>query len=211
MPEASQNTNKHMPDIEQDAAAAPTLPGCYLMRDTEGRILYIGKAKNLRARIRNYINETDSRYSVKFLMRRVAHIDYLTVATEKEALLLENTLIKEHKPRYNVRLRDDKTFISIRLDPAENFPRLTVLRRRRNDGARYFGPYHDARAARKTIRQLQRLVRLRLCSDHVLANRVRPCIYHQMGLCHAPCVGLISREDYQVLVQQTLMVLEGRG
>jgi len=211
MPEASQNTNKHMPDIEQDAAAAPTLPGCYLMRDTEGRILYIGKAKNLRARIRNYINETDSRYSVKFLMRRVAHIDYLTVATEKEALLLENTLIKEHKPRYNVRLRDDKTFISIRLDPAENFPRLTVLRRRRNDGARYFGPYHDARAARKTIRQLQRLVRLRLCSDHVLANRVRPCIYHQMGLCHAPCVGLISREDYQVLVQQTLMVLEGRA
>lgn len=211
MPETSQNDNKNLPGIDQDAAAAPTLPGCYLMRDAEGRILYIGKAKNLRARIRNYINETDSRYSVKFLMRRVTRIDYLTVATEKEALLLENTLIKKHKPRYNVRLRDDKTFISIRLHPSENFPRLTVVRRRRNDGARYFGPYHDARAARKTIRQLQRLVRLRLCSDHVLANRTRPCIYHQMGLCLAPCVGLITKEAYGILVERALMILEGRA
>lgn len=194
-----------------DINAAPALPGCYLMHDAEGRILYIGKAKNLRARIRNYINETDSRYSVKFLMRRVATIEYLSVATEKEALLLENTLIKEHKPRYNVRLRDDKTYISVRLNPAENFPRLTVVRRRRNDGARYFGPYHDARAARETIRQLQRLVPLRLCTDHVLANRTRPCIYYQMGLCHAPCVGLITREDYQDLVEQALMILEGRS
>jgi len=197
--------------VRSDAAGAPALPGCYLMRDAAGTILYIGKAKNLRARVRNYINESDSRYSVKFLMRRVTSIDYLTVATEKEALLLENTLIKQHKPRYNVRLRDDKTYISIRLDPSEKFPRLTVVHRRGRDGARYFGPYHDTRAARKTVKHLQKLVPLRVCSDHVLANRARPCIYHQIKQCHAPCTGLISEAAYQELVAQALLILEGRS
>ena len=194
-----------------DISDAPTLPGCYLMRDREGTILYVGKANNLRARVRNYINMSDSRYSVKFLMRRVAGIEYLTVDTEKEALLLENSLIKTHKPRYNVRLRDDKTFISIRLDPSEPFPRLTVVRRHKRDAARYFGPYHDTRAARKTIRQLQRLVPLRICSDHVMANRKRPCIYYQMKQCHAPCTSQITAEAYADMVNQALMVLEGRS
>ena len=211
MPEKTNHTTTEQTGLLLDAGAAPVLPGCYLMRDAENRILYIGKAKSLRARIRNYINATDSRYSVKFLMRRVASIEYFTVGSEKEALLLENTLIKTHKPRYNVRLRDDKTFISIRLNPAEPYPRLTVVRRRREDGARYFGPYHDTRAARKTIRQLQRLVPLRVCSDHVLENRARPCIYYQMKQCHAPCVGFISRESYGELVSQALLILEGRS
>ncbi len=194
-----------------DIAAAPTQPGCYLMRDAHGKILYVGKAKNLRARLRNYINETDSRYSVPFLMRRVAHIEFLVVDTEKEALLLENTLIKTHKPRYNVRLRDDKTFISIRLDPREHFPRMTVVRRYKKDGARYFGPYHDSRAARKTMKQMQRLIPLRVCSDHVMRNRARPCIYHQMKQCLAPCTGQVSPETYSELTRQAIMVLEGRG
>jgi len=198
-------------DAKLDISEAPTLPGCYLMRDAEGNILYVGKAKNLRARLRNYINMSDSRYSVKFLMLRVAAVEYLTVDTEKEALLLENSLIKAHKPRYNVRLRDDKTFISIRLNSSERFPRLTVVRRCKPDKARYFGPYHDTRAARKTINQLQRLVPLRICSDHVLANRKRPCIYYQMKQCHAPCTGLITPDAYTDMVNQALMVLEGRS
>lgn len=197
--------------LKKDADAAPTTPGCYIMRDEADKIMYIGKAKNLRARIRNYINESDSRYSVKFLMRRVASIEYIRVSSEKEALLLENTLIKAHKPRYNVRLRDDKTYVSLRLDPTENFPRLTVVRRRKKDKARYFGPYHDTRAARETIKRLQKLVPLRVCSNHVLANRTRPCIYYQIKQCHAPCVGLISKEDYAALVQQALLILEGRS
>lgn len=205
------DNNKDISSVKADAAGAPALPGCYIMRDATGTILYIGKAKNLRARIRNYINESDSRYSVKFLMRRVAEIEYLTMASEKEALLLENTLIKRHKPRYNVQLRDDKTYISIRLDPSERFPRLTVVRRRGKDGARYFGPYHDTRAARKTIKHLQRLVPLRVCSDHVLANRTRPCIYHQIKQCHAPCTKLITEAAYQELVKQALLILEGRS
>ena len=194
-----------------DISAAPTSPGCYLMRNERGQILYVGKAKNLRARLRNYINETDSRYSVKFLMRRVTSIEYLVVDTEKEALLLENSLIKAHKPKYNVRLRDDKTYISIRLDPRETFPRLRVVRRHKEDGARYFGPYHDTRAARKTLKQMQKLVPLRICSNHVMANRTRPCIYYQMKQCAAPCVGLVAPEAYARLVEQALLILEGRS
>ncbi|NLN93442.1 MAG: excinuclease ABC subunit UvrC [Candidatus Hydrogenedens sp.] len=202
---------KTPPAPEIRAADAPTEPGCYLMRDKKGEILYVGKAINLRARIRSYITLSDSRHTVKFLMRRVASVEYLTVASEKEALLLENTLIKLHKPRYNIRLRDDKTFISLRLHPEEDFPRLTVVRRRKKDGARYFGPYHDTKAARKTLKQLQKLVPLRTCSDNVLKNRSRPCIYYQIQQCKAPCVNLISKEEYAELVEQVLMILEGKS
>ena len=198
-------------DVAVNINNAPTVPGCYIMRDTSDKILYVGKARNLRTRLRNYINETDSRYSVKFLMRRVASIEFLVVESEKEALLLENSLIKAHKPRYNVRLRDDKTYISIRLDPREHFPRLTVVRRHKNDGARYFGPYHDTRAARKTLKQLQRLAPMRICSDHVLHNRTRPCIYYQIKQCLAPCVGLVTPEAYTDLVRQALLILDGRS
>ncbi len=192
-------------------ADAPTQPGCYLMKDAAGHILYVGKAINLRQRIRSYVNETDTRANVRFLMRRVASIDYLVVATEKEALLLENSLIKQHKPRYNVRLKDDKTYLSLRLNPHEDFPRITIVRRFQRDGARYFGPYHDATAARKTLRQIQRLFPMRLCSDNVLHNRTRPCLYYQMGQCLAPCVGLVNREAYHELVEQVMLVLEGRS
>jgi excinuclease ABC subunit C len=181
------------------------------MLDEKGRTLYVGKAKNLRARVRQYISETDSRYSVKFLMRRVARITFLVTETEKEALLLENSLIKQNKPRYNVQLRDDKTYISLRFDPREEFPRVTVVRRYKRDGARYFGPYHDTSAARRTLRQVQRMFSLRTCSDHVLYNRTRPCLYYQMKQCVAPCVGYVSREQYHEIVEQVLLILEGRS
>lgn len=194
-----------------DAAQAPSAPGCYIMRDEKDRPIYVGKAKNLRARIRTYLNESDSRYSVKFLMRRVARIEFLVTATEKEALFLENSLIKEYRPRYNVRLKDDKTYISLRLNPREAFPRVTVVRRYRKDGARYFGPYDNAAAVRKILRWLQRLFPLRTCSDHVLQNRTRPCLYHQMNQCDAPCVGLIDREAYHETVSQVILALEGRN
>ncbi len=194
-----------------DVSEAPSLPGCYIMLDAKERPIYVGKAKNLRARLRGYLNESDSRYSVKFLMRRVAKIDFLLTSNEKEALLLENSLIKQYKPRYNIRLRDDKTYISLRIDARQDFPRITVVRRFRKDGARYFGPYHSAGAVRQTLRQLQRLFPLRLCSDHVLNNRTRPCLYYQMKLCSAPCVGHISRDAYHEVVDQAIMVLEGRS
>ncbi len=194
-----------------DLARVSTGSGCYVMKDKAGKVVYVGKAKNLRARLRSYIHETDSRYSVKFLMRRVAHVDLLVTATEKEALLLENSLIKQYKPRYNVRLRDDKTFLSLRIDAKSKFPRITTVRRYKRDGARYFGPYADTQAMRQTLREMQRLFPLRTCSDHVLNNRTRPCLYYQMNRCVAPCVGYVSEQAYGELVQQAILALEGRS
>ena len=194
-----------------DTSRVPAAPGCYIMKDGKNRPIYVGKAKNLRARIRNYINESDTRYSVKFLMGRVAAIDFLVTGTEKEALLLENSLIKQHKPRYNVRLKDDKTYISLRLNRGDEFPRITVVRRYKKDGAMYFGPYHSAGAVYQTLKQLQRLFPMRTCTDHVLKNRTRPCLYFQMKQCVAPCVGHMDRAGYHELVEQAVMVLEGRS
>ncbi len=193
-----------------DLGRVPTLPGCYVMHDASGKPIYVGKAKNLRARLRTYLNDQDSRYRVKFLMRQVADIEFLVTTTEKEALLLENSLIKEHKPRYNVRLKDDKTYVSLRLNVQEDFPRVTVVRRYKKDGAKYFGPYASSQAVRETMRQVHRLFPLRRCSDHVMANRTRPCLYHQMKQCLAPCVGYVDRDRYHEVVDQVIMILEGR-
>jgi excinuclease ABC subunit C len=194
-----------------DVSRVSTSPGCYIMSDDKGKPIYVGKAKNLRARLRQYLNETDSRYSIKFLMRRVAHIELLVTTSEKEALLLENSLIKQYRPRYNIRLKDDKTYVSLRLNLREDFPRITVVRRYKKDGARYFGPYTSAQSVRETLRMIRRIFPLRLCSDHVLHNRTRPCLYYQMKQCTAPCVGLIDREAYHEIVAQVVMLLEGRA
>jgi excinuclease ABC subunit C len=193
-----------------DLGRVVTAPGCYIMYDEKDRPIYVGKAKNLRARLRTYVTERDTRYSVKFLMQRVAHIKILVTANEKEALLLENSLIKQYKPRYNVRLKDDKTYVSLRLNLTEDFPRIRVVRRYRKDGARYFGPYSSALAVRETLRMMRRLFPLRLCSDAVMHNRTRPCLYYQMKQCMAPCVGLIDRGAYHEIADQAVMVLEGR-
>lgn len=194
-----------------DLNNTPTSPGCYIMRDEKDSVIYVGKGKNLRARLRTYINDQDTRYSVKFLMRRVAHVDFLVTNTEKEAVLLENSLIKQFKPRYNVRLKDDKTYVSVRLGTKEDFPRATVVRRHRKDGALYFGPYSSAQSVRETLRQIQRVFPLRTCSDHVLNNRVRPCIYYQIKRCSAPCVGYIDPAAYHEIADQAAMVLSGRS
>ncbi len=194
-----------------DITTVPTEPGCYIMEDGKGKPIYVGKAKSLRARIRSYINASDSRYSVKFLMRRVSRIQFLVTGNEKEALLLENSLIKQHRPRYNVQLKDDKTYISLRVDTRQDFPRITVVRRYRKDGARYFGPYHSASSVRHTLRQLQHLFPLRTCSDSVMKNRTRPCLYYQMKQCVAPCVDYVSRDEYHELLNQVLLILEGKS
>lgn len=194
-----------------DVSTVPTASGCYIMCDAKGLPIYVGKAKNLRARIRQYLSDQDSRYSVKFLMGRVAALEFLVTANEKEALLLENSLIKQHKPRYNVRLKDDKTYISLRLAIKDDFPRITVVRRYRKDGAKYFGPYSSAQAVRETLRFIHRLFPLRRCSDSVMRNRERPCLYFQMKQCLAPCVGRATRDAYYEVVDQVVMVLDGRS
>jgi excinuclease ABC subunit C len=190
----------------------PQLPGIYIMRNAAGSVLYVGKAKNLRSRVRSYFTKArDSRYHIKFLMARVADIDCIVTDTEKEALILENTLIKQHRPRYNINLRDDKTYFSLRMDPAEEFPRLAVIRKVTKDGARYFGPYSSAAAAREVLKQLHRIFPLRHYPLATCRRRDRPCLYHQLRQCSAPCHGMISRQEYAALAEGAALFLEGKN
>ncbi len=198
-------------DLKQQIATFPTSPGVYRMYDADGSILYVGKARNLRRRVRNYFGSTDGRPQVRFLMARVTSIEFTITDTEKEALLLENTLIKQHQPRYNLNLKDDKTFFSLRIDLHKPFPRFTVVRKVSRDGARYFGPYASAGAAREVLRQLQRMFPLRHYPLKSCMNRPRPCLYHQIGQCSAPCHKLISAEEYGSLVEGAVLFLEGKS
>jgi excinuclease ABC subunit C len=198
--------------LEDKIRQLPNSPGAYLMRDADGTIIYVGKARNLRQRVRSYFNVSgDSRYHVKFLVARVADIEVMLTDTEKEALLLENTLIKQHHPRYNLDLKDDKTYFSLRLDLRENFPRFTVVRKIPSDGARYFGPYASASDAREVLRQMTRMFPLRHYPLATCMARRRPCLYHQIGQCSAPCQGMISSDDYAALTRGAMMFLEGKG
>lgn len=199
-------------NIEEKIQQFPTSPGVYLMRDATGEIIYVGKARSLRQRVRSYFNQSgDSRYHIKFLMAKVADIDIVLTDTEKEALLLENTLIKQHHPRYNLNLKDDKTYFSLRIDPQEEFPRFTIVRKRPRDVARYFGPYSSGSAAREVLRQMVRIFPLRHYPLVACMSRTRPCLYHQIGQCSAPCQGLVTREAYAMLVNGAMLFLEGKG
>ncbi len=190
----------------------PAAPGVYLMKGADGRVLYVGKARDLKKRVRSYFNASrDSRWHIRFLMERVAAIDFIVTDTEKEALILENTLIKEHRPRYNFNLRDDKTYFSLRLDMREEFPRLTIIRRVTRDGARYFGPYSSAASAREVLRKLHRIFPLRHYPVESCRLRGRPCLFYQLKQCSAPCYGLISREAYLSLAEGATLFLEGKN
>ncbi|MGA3206756.1 MAG: excinuclease ABC subunit UvrC [Syntrophales bacterium] len=190
---------------------APASPGVYLMKDEDGKVIYVGKAGNLKNRIRNYFGRTDSRSMVSFLIAKVRDVEFIVTDTEKEALILENNLIKEHRPRYNINFRDDKTYFNIRMDPAAVFPCFQLVRRPRKDGARYFGPYPSSAAAKETLRFIQSIFRLRTCTDREVISRKRPCIEYQIKRCLAPCAGLIDRASYEGLVNDSVAFMEGRG
>ncbi|HSL91083.1 MAG TPA: excinuclease ABC subunit UvrC, partial [Candidatus Limnocylindrales bacterium] len=188
----------------------PRAPGVYLMSDARGKVLYVGKAKVLRARLQNYTAMGgDGRPQIPHLIRRVAGVRCIVTATEKEALLLENTLIKEHRPPFNVFLRDDKEYLLLRIDRKEEFPRPELVRRVARDGAAYFGPYSSARGIRETLRLLFRLFPLCSCSPKKFASRRRPCLNYQMGRCGGACAGLISREEYLPVVDNAIRFLKG--
>ena len=198
--------------LEEKIRQFPTSPGVYLMRDAAGEIIYVGKARSLRQRVRSYFNQSgDSRYHIKFLMAKVVDIEIVLTDTEKEALLLENTFIKQHHPRYNLNLKDDKTYFSLRVDAHEEFARFTIVRKRPRDGARYFGPYSSGAAAREVLRQMIRMFPLRHYPLATCMSRTRPCLYHQIGQCSAPCHGFITREAYAVIVDGATLFLEGKG
>ena len=194
-----------------DLRKQPTATGVYLMKDAAGEILYVGKAKNLRSRLRSYMQaDRDTRPQIRFLMERASIIETIVTDTEKEALILENTLIKKHRPRYNIHLRDDKTFVSLRIDLREEFPMLEIVRQVRQDGARYFGPFASSSALRQTLKEIYRIFPLRHYPPAKCRQRGRPCLFHQIGQCSAPCHGLISAEDYGKLVDGVMALIEGR-
>ncbi|MDP1829889.1 MAG: excinuclease ABC subunit UvrC [Archangium sp.] len=199
--------------LDEKIDALPNQPGVYLMKDRAGRIIYVGKAVNLRNRVRSYFNRgsSDSRAFVQLLDRVLGDIETVVVRTEKEALLLENELIKKHRPRFNVQLRDDKQYLCLRLDTSHQYPRLETVRRPARDGARYFGPYSSASSIRETLRVVNRFFQLRTCTDHALETRKRPCLLHQIGRCPAPCVFPVPVEDYRRNVDSVILFLEGRS
>jgi len=202
----------------------PSDTGVYMMKDTRGEVIYVGKAKILRNRVRSYFQSSgDERLFIKFLVKRIADIDYILTETEKEALILENNLIKQFKPRFNISLRDDKTFASIKLDMHQKFPYPVIVRQidqpigkekksKSNDNnILYFGPYSSSRAVRETLRYVNSLFPIRKCSNNIFKSRIRPCLYYQIDKCVAPCCDLVDETTYKELVKEIIMVLKGKN
>jgi len=187
----------------------PVEPGVYRMLDAAGQLLYVGKAKNLKRRISSYFGRALNR-RLQVMVAQIADIQVTVTRTEGEALLLESDLIKTHRPRFNVLLRDDKSYPFIRLSTEDRFPRLSFYRGPRKEKGRYFGPYPSAWAVRETLQLLQKLFPVRQCRDSFYRSRTRPCLQHQIKRCTAPCVGLVSEQDYGIDVAHSIKFLEGR-
>lgn len=199
-------------NIKNKVKEFPTQSGVYLMKNSVDKIIYIGKAKNLRNRVKNYFQDSkDFSAKTKALVMNIFEIEYLLTKTEVEAFLLEASLIKKHRPKYNIRLKDDKSYPYIQLSWHNEFPRLYLSRKVKKDGSLYFGPYTSGGAVFGTIRFLNRLFRIRDCTDHFFKTRKRPCMTYQIGRCTAPCVDLISSENYRAEAEGAKDFLKGRS
>ncbi|MFO8088651.1 MAG: excinuclease ABC subunit UvrC [Desulfatiglandaceae bacterium] len=203
---------RHGLDPEYLRSSLPSNPGVYLFRDSTGRVIYVGKAKNLKKRVMSYFRPpADLPDKTAHMISRAKSLDTIVTGTEQEAFILEGTLIKKYMPRYNVILRDDKRYPVLRLDVQETFPRLTVVRRIRKDGALYFGPFSSAGSMRSTLKIVERLFPLRKCKGRSLPKRSRPCLNYQMGRCLGVCVNPVDASEYRKIVQQVRLFLEGRN
>lgn len=186
----------------------PLRPGVYIYKDSEGRVIYVGKAKLLRNRMRSYFQASEKlEPKVRAMMNRVASFDFIVTSNEMEALLLEDNLIKAHHPRYNILFRDDKTYPHLKLTVADEFPRLAMVREKKDGVSRYFGPYTNAGSLRENLRVLSSIFMLRSCKT--FSRRERPCLNHDIGRCLGPCVGKVSPEEYQALVRNLITFMEG--
>jgi excinuclease ABC subunit C len=191
-------------------ASLPRATGVYLLRDSSRRIIYIGKAKDLRARLRSYLSGDDRPFTPR-IVQETQQADYILTHTEAEALLLENQLIKTHRPRYNIDLKDDKSYVRIRVTTHQEWPAISITRAVVDDGSSYFGPYSSAQATRRTLSAIGRIFPVRRCKDTEFANRSRPCMYHSIGLCLAPCVFPGVKPEYDQAVKDLVAFLEGRN
>ncbi len=199
--------------LDDTLAVLPTSPGVYLMKNADGEVIYVGKAINLRNRVRSYFQpSSDHSPKVAVMVEHIVDLDYIVTASELEALILECNLIKKHRPKYNVRLRDDKTYPFIKVTTGELYPRIYLTRRVMRDGSRYFGPYTDVSAARKTLRLLKRVFPMRQCSKKIDPDSPapRPCLNYQIKRCLGPCAGQIDPDAYGEIVDEVVMFLEGR-
>jgi len=204
------NRGRAMFDGKAFVAGLSTAPGVYRMYAADDAVLYVGKAADLRKRVASYFNAAPKVTRTMAMIAQIARMETTVTRTEAEALLLENQLIKSLKPRYNVSLRDDKSYPYV-LVTGDDWPRIAVHRGPRNVAGRYFGPYPGVTAVRETLNLMQKLFKLRNCEDSVFRNRSRPCLQHQIGRCTAPCVGLVSAQDYGDAVRRASMFLEGRS
>ncbi len=197
--------------IQQVLDTLPEKPGCYLMKDDRQTILYVGKAVNLRSRVRSYFHSTaqEDPKTAK-LVREIADIEWIVVGSELEALILEMNLIKRHRPRYNVRLKDDKRYPYIKAHWQDPFPKVTVTRQMKNDGARYFGPYTSVWAVHQTLDLLRKIFPYLTCNREITGQDKRACLYYDIKLCTAPCIGAINQKEYRQIIDDLCKFLEGR-
>lgn len=198
--------------IQETLKNLPDSPGVYIMRDLANKVIYVGKAKILKNRVKSYFQHREDRdVKTATLVSNVESLEYIVTRTEEEALILENTLIKKYKPKYNILLKDDKTYPHIRISVQEEYPRIEIVRKVQKDGARYFGTYVRMGAVRETIDLIRRLFPIRTCRRTISPDKKqRPCLYYHIGLCSAPCSGNISKQDYDRIVQNACAFLEGR-
>ncbi len=197
--------------IQEKLERLPSGPGVYLHKDEDGNILYVGKAVNLRSRVRSYFTPSVDSYKTLHMRRKVADVETITTDSELEALLLEMTLIKKHRPHYNVRLKDDKRYPYIKVHWAEDYPKVTVTRRMVRDGSRYFGPYTSAWAVHQTLDLLRKIFPYLTCDRNITGQDERACLYYDIKLCSAPCIGVVSKQQYRDMIKGLMDFLEGRS
>lgn len=202
----------HGPEnILEKLSLVPEKPGIYIFKDANNKIIYVGKSRNLKERLKSYFQrESDIRYQIEFLKDKIFDFEVILTMTEKEALILENEFIKKYKPRYNIKLRDDKSFVNIRISKDHEFPGIYIVRKPDRTDSIIFGPYSSAKSARRTLKLLLRVFPLRSCSDDEFKRRERPCILYDIGECSAPCVGYIKKDQYSILVKKAILFLKGR-
>jgi excinuclease ABC subunit C len=199
-------------ELRRKLEALPDAPGVYLYQDARGKTLYVGKAKSLRSRVRSYFQK-GAQHPPKTLalVEETRDLELILTGSEREALILENNLIKRERPRYNVLLRDDKNFPYLKMTVSDSFPRVVLVRRAKLDGSLYFGPFLPASNARRVLRMVARFFRVAICRERLDGSRPRPCLYYQLNQCTAPCAGLVRQEEYRAQVQEARLFLEGRN